>query len=344
MATVELNTIEKKLERLIETKNDIKTAITNKGVTVEDSDTFNSYAEKIDSITIEPNLQSKEVSITSNGTTTISPDAEYDGLSGATITTNVQPNLQAKEVSLTSSAAATYTPDTGYNGLSSVKVTPATETRTYSVTSTSGGSISANSGKVGMTSVTITPKLQDKTANCTSTSAVTLKPDSGYCGLKSAKVTPVTETRTHNVTANGTTTVSVNSGKVGMTKVTVNTSVSPTLIPASRVQYCQEWGAGAVTLAQACVIPAKKNMLYVVTCICAASGAGAPTITWDSRTGCTYTYVSAASTASQINGTIGMKFYTVYYRVSNTSGSQQTTYIRTTMTENRGIVVSNIYV
>lgn len=225
MAIVELNTIEKKIERLMETKNDIKTAIINKGVTIEDTDTFNSYAEKIDSISTQPNLQTKEVSITTNGTTTITSDEGYDGIEQATVITNVQPNLQAKEVSLTSSAAATYTPDTGYDGLSSVKVTPATETKTYSVTSTSGGTVSATSGKVGMTSVTVTPKLQDKTANCTSTSAVTLTPDSGYCGLKSAKVTPVTETRTHNVSANGTTTVSVNSGKVGMTKVTVNTSV-----------------------------------------------------------------------------------------------------------------------
>ena len=342
MAIVELNTIEKKLERLIETKNDIKTAITNKGVTIEDTDTFNSYAEKIDSISTQSNLQTKEVSITSNGTTTITSDEGYDGIEQATVTTNVQPNLQAKEVSLTSSAAATYIPDSGYDGLSSVKVTPSTETRTYSVTSTSGGNISANSGKVGMTKVTVTPNLQAKTANCTSTSAVTLTPDSGYCGLSSAKVTPVTETRTASITSNGTTTVNVNSGKVGMTKVTITTNVSPTLTPTSRVSYCQEWGSGAFEIAKECVIPAKSNMLYVVTCIGAASGAGAPTIKWDARTGCTYTAVSNTNLTSQINGTVGMKFHTYYYRISNTSGSQQTTYVRTNMTENRGIIVTGI--
>ena len=141
-------------------------------------------------------FQTKEIDITSNGVTTVTPDEGFDGMSSATITTNVQTPLQTKNTTLTSSGATTITPDTGYDGMSSVVVTP---------------------------------NLQAKTANCTSTSAVTLKPDSGYAGLSSAKVTPVTETRTHNVTANGSSSISVNSGKVGMTKVTVNTSVYRTL-------------------------------------------------------------------------------------------------------------------
>ena len=39
-----------KLNKLIETKESIKTAITNKGVEISDTDTFSSYASKIDSI------------------------------------------------------------------------------------------------------------------------------------------------------------------------------------------------------------------------------------------------------------------------------------------------------
>ena len=216
---------------------------------------------------------------------------------------------QKKSANATSSAAVTLKPDSEYTGLSEA---------------------------------TVTPILQTKSANCTSTSAVVLTPDSGYCGLSKATVTPVTETRTQTINSNGTTSISVNANKVGMTKVTTTVNVNPTLTPANRVNYCQEYGSGAFEIAKECVIPAKSNMIYAVTCIGAASNAGAPTISFDNRTGCTFTYISAVNTSSQINGVVGMKFYTAYYRVNNTSGAQQATYIRTTMTENRGIIVSSI--
>lgn len=45
-----MGTTSDKLNKLIETKAAIKTAITNKGVEVSDTDTFSSYASKIDSI------------------------------------------------------------------------------------------------------------------------------------------------------------------------------------------------------------------------------------------------------------------------------------------------------
>lgn len=190
------------------------------------------FASEIESIPQSSTgvFQTKEVNITSNGTTTITPDEGYDGMSKATITTNVQPTLQTKSTTLTSTSATSITPDSGYYGLSKV---------------------------------TVTPKLQAKTANCTSTSAVTLTPDSGYAGLSSAKVTPVTETRTHNVTANGTTTVSVNSGKVGMTKVTVNTSVYRTIANSTVYHNSGSFYSGIGVTVPAGVTTAKVIMTMI---------------------------------------------------------------------------------
>ena len=45
-----MGTTADKLNKLVETKAAIKTAITNKGVEISDTDTFFSYASKIDSI------------------------------------------------------------------------------------------------------------------------------------------------------------------------------------------------------------------------------------------------------------------------------------------------------
>ena len=84
-----MGSIAEKLEYLNETKTQIKTVLTNKGVTIADTDTFRSYADKIANLKTTPTLQAKSQTITTNTTTTITPDSGYDGLSQVSITTNV---------------------------------------------------------------------------------------------------------------------------------------------------------------------------------------------------------------------------------------------------------------
>lgn len=71
----------------------------------------------------QPNLQSKDVSITENGETTVTADSGYDGLSEVDIETNVQPDLESKSVTITENTTTTITPTSGKDGISSVSVT-----------------------------------------------------------------------------------------------------------------------------------------------------------------------------------------------------------------------------
>lgn len=50
------------------------------------------FPQEISSI-VTPNLQSKSVSITQNGTQTVTPDSNYNGLSNVAITTNVKQDI-----------------------------------------------------------------------------------------------------------------------------------------------------------------------------------------------------------------------------------------------------------
>lgn len=85
-----MGTIAEKLTYLEGTKSAIKDAIIAKGVEVTDTDTFRSYAEKIESIEAGGSCesQSKEINITDNGTRVITPDEGYL-LDQVTVNTNI---------------------------------------------------------------------------------------------------------------------------------------------------------------------------------------------------------------------------------------------------------------
>jgi hypothetical protein len=51
------------------------------------------FPQEISSI-VTPNLQSKSVNITQNGTTTVTPDSGYNGLDEVTVATNVEPDIE----------------------------------------------------------------------------------------------------------------------------------------------------------------------------------------------------------------------------------------------------------
>lgn len=73
-------------------------------------------------VNVQPTLQNKNVSITTNGSTSVSADDNYNGLDTVSITTNVQPNLESKSITITENTTTTITPTTGKDGLSSVEV------------------------------------------------------------------------------------------------------------------------------------------------------------------------------------------------------------------------------
>ena len=93
-----------------------------KGISVEIiAADFDTEIESISGGT--PNLQSKNVTVTDNGTQNITADSGYDGLSNVGITANVQPDLETKSITITENTTTTITPTQGKDGLSSVSVT-----------------------------------------------------------------------------------------------------------------------------------------------------------------------------------------------------------------------------
>lgn len=69
---------------------------------------------------------SKEVSVTENGKSYVTPDEGYNGIANVTVNTNVESDVKlqdSKDVTITSNGTSAVVPDTGYTAIKSVFVT-----------------------------------------------------------------------------------------------------------------------------------------------------------------------------------------------------------------------------
>jgi len=70
-------------------------------------------------------LEEKDVTVTTNGESEITPSTGYNGIRKVNLTTSVQPNLESKSITIDTNTTTTITPTQGKDGLSSVEVTTA---------------------------------------------------------------------------------------------------------------------------------------------------------------------------------------------------------------------------
>ena len=106
-----MHTVDEYLDQLATDKETLVDNLETKGVTASDEETFTTLVPKV--LDIEAvNNQSKSVSITENGTTSVTPDTGYTGLSGVNITTNVEADMS--EYFLSEYQTGGYDPSGGF--------------------------------------------------------------------------------------------------------------------------------------------------------------------------------------------------------------------------------------
>lgn len=209
------------LEYLKETKEAIKEAIINKGVSVQDTDTFRSYAEKIDRI--EPNniedliIANPKVSaqsinpssgyagikqviingVTSNIDENIKSENIKQGVTILDVTGNLNPKkIQDKVIVTPSTSQQNITPSDGYDGMSEVEV--------LAVDSNIDEDIKPENIKQGVNILGVDgtleqSKLQDEITVSPAVTDQVVYPDSDYDAVKKIKVDKVTSEIDSNI-------------------------------------------------------------------------------------------------------------------------------------------------
>lgn len=103
--------------------------------------------------------QTKNITVSANGSQTITPDQGYDAIDEITITTQVpQKQLQSKSYNFTTNQTIELTPDTGYDGFDVVTLTinvPSSQINNQDKTITQNGQYTADSGYTGLGTVTV---------------------------------------------------------------------------------------------------------------------------------------------------------------------------------------------
>ena len=144
-------------------------------------------------------LQTKEVTITENGSTTVVPDENFDGFTKVNITTNVNPALEDKNVEITANGDYNYTASAPYYGIGNfnVKVNvqwPVESSKTVNPSFVEDITVLPSEGFDAMSSVIVkkaVANLQDKTVDKASESQIVLTADEGYQGLGTVTIAPI---------------------------------------------------------------------------------------------------------------------------------------------------------
>lgn len=144
-------------------------------------------------------LQTKEVTITENGSKTVVPDENFDGFTKVDITTDVNPALEDKRVEITENGDYSYTAGPEYYGIGNfnVKVNvqiPIESDKTVNPSFVEDVTVVPSEGFDAMSSVIVKKaeaNLQDKTVDKASTSEIVLTADEGYQGLGTVTIEPI---------------------------------------------------------------------------------------------------------------------------------------------------------
>ena len=170
-----------------------------------------------------PIENNKSLTISQNGTQTLTPSSGYSAVKSVNITTNVPQSVNANIESqvtrtLTSNGDYVITPTEGYDGIEQAEITV---------------EVPPNS-----------PNLENKTLTITQNGTQTVTPTSGYDGLGQVIINsevpiPVfrVENKTQTITSNGTTTLTPTSGYDGLGQVTTTVNVTPNLQTNISKQY-----------------------------------------------------------------------------------------------------------
>lgn len=197
-----------------------KIILQNKEITENGTVTADSSYDGLGTVTVnvpipEYHSQTKEVSYETNGSFTLKPDENYDGISKANITVNVPiPEYQSEQKTVTYSANGDYTlkPSEGKDGISQANITvnvpiPTFSTETKDVTYTKNGdyTINKSSDKDGITKATVhvnVPErqisLEEQTVDSSTLKSyvkgaqVFVTPHEGYDGLSKVTVNKLT--------------------------------------------------------------------------------------------------------------------------------------------------------